>query len=127
MTELRTPRTDAEESEIIPSRDPNYDGEYRWVPSRLARQLERELSEAQDERDDYRARYLESLENGRRKANSHNAALTAVSAEAERYCAALKLVATVPVDGNGLDYYWKGREIAKAALGHVPCGEEGKP
>ena len=46
MSEARhTPRTDAEECEIIPSRDPNYDGEYQWVPSRLARALERENAE----------------------------------------------------------------------------------
>lgn len=37
-----TPRTDAEEGEFSPSSDPNYDGPSKWVPSYVARELERE-------------------------------------------------------------------------------------
>lgn len=40
-----TPRTDAEECEIVPSANPEYDGPYKWVESRFARELERELND----------------------------------------------------------------------------------
>jgi ethanolamine utilization microcompartment shell protein EutS len=44
------------------------------------------------------------------------AALLALQADADAYRKALEQVASVRVDGRGLDYYWDGRAIAKAAL-----------
>lgn len=57
----------------------------------------------------------------------NNCGLTFVLAEDARQLerehaelvAALEQIATVPVDGRGLDYYWKGREIAQATLAKV--------
>ncbi len=39
-----------------------------------------------------------------------------LKAEVERLREALEQVANVPVDGHGQAYYWRGRDIAHAAL-----------
>lgn len=40
---------------------------------------------------------------------------------------ALERVANVPVDGNGRDYYWVGRDIARAALSQLNNGRSPAP
>jgi hypothetical protein len=52
--------------------------------------------------------------------NTLLARLRAAERDAARLREALEMVATVPVDGNGRDYYWVGRSIAQKALAGLP-------